>query len=80
MFRKATYITYIYVENPINKMKILYQKQNNNIQEKKAKVICKTNENKKHLPRLPERVYIKNRQKQQENYKHIQILKKLMKI
>lgn len=53
-----------YVISHRDKMKILYQKLNEDIQKKKEIVINKANQNREKLPEIPDTVHIKNKQKQ----------------
>lgn len=54
-----------YVSNHKEKLKILYQKINQDLQNKKQKVIGKANENREQLPtEIPKTVYVKNKQSQ----------------
>lgn len=53
-----------YIENHKEKVKLLYQKLNEDIQKKKENVISKANENREKLPEIPEKVFVKNKQKQ----------------
>lgn len=53
-----------YTSNHRDKVKILYQKLNEDIQKHKEKIISKTNETREETPTIPDTVYVQNKQKQ----------------
>lgn len=57
-------LTTNYINNHKEKTKLLYQILNDTIEEKKKKVITKTNTNREPLPEIPTKILVKNKQKQ----------------
>lgn len=57
-------LTNNYVSNHREKTKLLYQQINEKLQIGKKKTIGEANESKEKLPEIPERVFVKNKQKQ----------------
>lgn len=53
-----------YIASHKEKMQLLYTNLNKKIQENKEKYTAKANKNREELPPIPERVFVKNRQKQ----------------
>lgn len=64
-----------YISEHKDKMKLLYKNLNQKLQAKKEKIINKANENKEDSPKIPETVYVKNKQKQAKTKNKFKIQK-----